>query len=150
MRNQHPLTHWPAALWRPPTAALFTSTAGWAAAGGFWAELIKAALASFDPTQWLHVRSVSPSTPRFGLRWQGDRFIVADTISGAVIYTPPDFILAKDEGEFASLLAILNSGGDRLEAVLAYEARAARCKDKGRYLQRYTPSRSLKAATQRA
>ncbi|MER2264793.1 hypothetical protein [Methylobacterium oxalidis] len=121
-----------------------------AAAGSFWAELIKAALAPFDPSRWVCVRSVSLSTPRFGLRWQGERFIVADTISGAVIYTPPDFILAKDEGEFASLLAILNSGGDRLEAVLAYEANAARCKDKGRYLQRYTPSRSLKAATQRA
>ena len=67
-----------------------------------------------------------------------------------MIYTPPDFILARDEVEFAPLLAILNSGGERIEAVLAYEARAARCEDKSRYLQRYTPSRSLKAVPQRA
>ena len=150
MRNQHPLTHWPAALGMRPPAFPFSPTVSWAAAGGLWAELIRVGLASFDPSQWLHVCSASPSTLRFGLKRQGDRFVVADQISGAVIYTPPDFILATDGGEFLRPLAILNSGGDRLEAVLAYEASAARCKDKSRYLQRYIYSRSLKAAAQRA
>jgi hypothetical protein len=87
---------------------------------------------------------------RYGLKRQSGRFVVADTISGAMIYTPPDFILATDEDEFTALLTILNSGDERIEAVLAYEAKAARCEDKSLYLQRYTPSRSLRVVPRQA
>lgn len=145
MPNQHLLTHWPEPIWRTPSATPFSLTVSWVAAGSFWAELIKAGMAAFDPNQWLHVPSARQSARRFGLKWQNGRFVVAETISGAVIYTPPDFVLATDEDEFTPLLANLNSGGERIEAVLAYEAKAARCEDKSLYLQRYTPSRSLRA-----
>ena len=150
MQNQHSLTHWPAPVWRSPSAAPFGLTAGWVAAGSFWAELIKAGMAAFDVSQWRPLPAASQSAPRYGLRRQSGRFVVADTISGAVIYTPPDFILATEEDEFTPLLAILNSGGERIEAVLAYEAKAARCEDKNLYLQRYTPLRSLGVVPQQA
>ena len=83
MQNQHSLTHLPAPVWRSPSAAPFGLKADWAAAGSFWAELIKAGMVAFDLSQWLHVPSARQSAPRYGLRRQSGRFVVVETISGA-------------------------------------------------------------------
>jgi hypothetical protein len=101
---------------------------------------MSAGLAAFDLTWRLPAARTRSEPARFALTQQDGRFAVTETVNGEVIYSPPDFIRATDPGEFASLLTILNSGGERIDAVVAYEGSAARCDERNRHLQCSSPS----------
>jgi hypothetical protein len=94
-----------------------------------------------DLNRWLPVARMTSETAKFSLtEWNG-RLAVVERPSGVVIYTPPDFIRATDPGEFEPLLAALNAGGERIDAVMAYEAEAARCEEGRHYTQRHLSTR---------
>jgi len=62
------------------------------------------------------------------------RFRVVEAATGREVYTPPTFLDPQSRAEFAPLLALLNSGGRLIDAVMAFEQQARRQTGKIHYL----------------